>query len=292
MRSTYSLLLVVLLAAAIGAFYLLSRGAATLSPSSPPLGPSLPPSNLRVISLAPSITEILFALGAGENIVGDTDFCDYPVEAKTKAKIGTMISPSIERIIALGPNYVIATRSSGNRIETAQALAKAGIQLVAVSDASIADLRGAFLQLGDLLGRKKEALALAADLDGAAKKLTALSPGLTDRTALWIIAREPLYPAGKKTLYDDIMTRMGLKNVADWDGWREYSGEVLRATPPDVIFDTSGGPGGYYAKNFGLTKAEVFELPTDEFSRPGPRLAPALLKLCDDLAARTKWANE
>ena len=80
----------------------------------------------RIVSLAPSVTEILFALGAGDRVVGVTDFCSYPAEAASRARIGGLINPDIERIVSLRPDLAIAT-TAGNYLDDAERLERVGI---------------------------------------------------------------------------------------------------------------------------------------------------------------------
>ena len=105
----------------------------------------------RLISLAPSITETLFALGLGDSVVGDTDYCEYPPEAKLKPHVGPILNPNLERIVALKPDLVLGSPEA-NRRETADRLGSLGIPLYGVTAHSIGDILRSIEDLGRVLG--------------------------------------------------------------------------------------------------------------------------------------------
>src|SRR4029077_20226380 len=116
----------------------------------------------RIVSLAPSVTETLFALGAGDRVVGDTDFCDYPLESKQKTHIGGPVSPSIEAIAALHPDLVVATREI-NRPESVHALEQLGIAVYATDPQTVEQVFTSTERLGDLLGAGSAGRVLTAN---------------------------------------------------------------------------------------------------------------------------------
>ena len=142
------------------------------------LSVTLPAAPRRIVSLVPGVTEILFAIGAQETLVGVTDFCDYPPEARRKARVGDMLAPNLEALVSLKPDLVIATRS-GNREETFEQLTRLGLPVYLVDEPpSIADA----MRLGEGTGA-----ALCIGLAKAATKIlgemaTFTSAGVTERS--------------------------------------------------------------------------------------------------------------
>src|SRR5690242_18818877 len=113
----------------------------------------------RLVSLAPSITETLYALGLGDRLVGDTDYCDYPPEAKQKPHVGAVLNPSVEKIVALKPDLVLGTPEA-NRRETADQLDRLGIPVYGLAAHSVDDTLRSIEDLGQVLDRGTEARTL------------------------------------------------------------------------------------------------------------------------------------
>jgi iron complex transport system substrate-binding protein len=241
---------------------------------------------VRLISLAPSITETLCALGLRSNLVGITDFCDYPPDVKAVEKIGSMISPSLERIVALKPDLVIMTRDGGNRIETARAVENAGLRAVAVSDGSLFELGSSIKHLGRILGREPEADKIVGELNASLLVFEGLKFMTRLRKAVWIVAREPFFAAGKETIYGDILSSLQMINVMTFPGYRELSRETLLASDVDLILDCSGGSLEWWSSEYPTVyrSSPVLILDRDSFSRPGPRFITALGDLTRKLA--------
>src|SRR6266567_4588403 len=128
---------------------------------------NVPENPQRLISLAPSITETLYALGLGDRMVGDTDYCDYPPEAKRKPHVGAVLNPSVEKIVALKPDLVLATPEA-NRRETADQLDRLGIPVYGLAAHSVDDTLRSIEDLGQVLDRGTEARALVEALRGRA----------------------------------------------------------------------------------------------------------------------------
>ncbi len=236
---------------------------------------------LRVVALAPSLCETVFALGAGDSLVGVTEFCDRPEEAKRIPRVGSMVSPSVERILMLRPDVVLATRTGGNRRETAAALERAGIRTLAVDDSSIEALGEAFARIGKLLGREREAERLRRSLEEAADEAARAAGRWKGKRAVWLVGFDPPFAAGRGTLYDDITARLGMANALEAGGWREVSAEWLLLSPPEVVFDISGAKPGEWKERLGAMPRGTawLALPQDDLARPGPGLVRGLRKL-------------
>jgi iron complex transport system substrate-binding protein len=117
----------------------------------------------RIVSLAPSMTETVYALGLQEQLVGDTDYCDYPADAQKKTKVGGATNPSIEEIVALKPDVVLAIKSL-NRPETVHALEGLGISAYASDPHSVSDILSSTAKLADVLGAPETGVSLSAEL--------------------------------------------------------------------------------------------------------------------------------
>jgi len=193
----------------------------------------------RIISLAPSTTEILFALGLDDNIVGVTTFCDYPPAAKKKPKIGGMSNPSLESIVALNPDIVVMT-TDGNPKEFEELLQGLHINTIVFTARRIAELPQGIRDLGSALHIQNRADALAKDIE---QSLAKYGSGVKDRgiysikKLLYIVWPEPLIVAGPGTAIDDAISILGWSNIASTasSAYPKYSLEEVIRQAPDII---------------------------------------------------------
>lgn len=200
---------------------------------------SAPPS--RIVSLAPSITEILYDLGLEDRIAAVTDFCDYPQGAKNKPKIGGFANPSLEAIVAARPDLVVMTEDS-NPSEVRNRLNKLGINTYVFRVKRLRELPQGIRNLGSVLGIRDKATRRAAEIEAQLEsytpKVQQSSSGDLRRKALFIIQPEPLIVAGPGTVIDDALTLLGLQNIAAdaKTPYPKYSIEEVVLRKPDVIF--------------------------------------------------------
>jgi iron complex transport system substrate-binding protein len=193
----------------------------------------------RIISLAPNMTEILFALGLGDRIVGVTSFCDYPEEAKKKPKIGGMSNPSLEAVIRLRPDIVVMT-TDGNPKEFEERLRSMGIKTYVFTARRLSELPGGVRELGAALGVKTRADAFADNFQAALGRARAKQGEAEERRkkVLFIVWPDPLIVAGPGTVIDDALRLVGAENIAA-DAKTEYPKysieEVLRRSPGLII---------------------------------------------------------
>ena len=199
----------------------------------------------RIVSLAPSITEILYDLGLGVRIVAVTDFCDYPEEAKSKPKIGGYANPSLEAIIAVKPDLVILAED-GNPLDIGAKLRKLKINTYVFRARRLRELPQGIRDLGNALGIENRADRRASEIETQlnyyAGKFQSSASRHLRRKALFIIHPEPLLVAGHNTVIDDALTLLGLQNIAADAGapYAKYTlEEVIRRTP-DIIFFGQG----------------------------------------------------
>jgi iron complex transport system substrate-binding protein len=195
----------------------------------------------RIISLAPATTEVLFALGLGDRIVGVTSFCDYPEEARKKPKVGGMSNPSLEAVISLKPDIVILS-VDGNPKEFEERLRSMKIRTYVFTSKRIADLPKGIRDMGLVLGVKEKAETLAADMEYRMNKLrSSQSPSLKNKV-LFIIWPEPLIVAGPGSITDDALQILGADNIAreTASAYPKYSIEEVIRRAPDIIFIGKG----------------------------------------------------
>jgi iron complex transport system substrate-binding protein len=189
----------------------------------------------RIVSLAPSVTETLFALGAGDRVVGDTDFCDYPPEAKQKTHIGGPVSPSIEAIAALHPDLVVATREI-NRPESVHALEQLGIAVYATDPQAVEQVFTSTERLGELLGAGGAGRMLTADLRRRLSGIERRLAGLPAKNVLMIVWLDPLMSVGRNTFLDDALRRAGAHSVIDSpQSWPTIDLEQVVRLQPDYL---------------------------------------------------------
>ena len=194
----------------------------------------------RIISLAPSMTEILYALGLGDNIVGVTTFCDNPEEAKKKPKIGGMSNPSLEAVVSLKPDMVVLT-TDGNPEEFEERLVELKIKTYVFQARRLAELPGGIRELGQAMGIKDKADILAHEIEiniERIKKTSLISrPPSIKKKVLFIVWPEPLIVAGPGTVIDDAITLLGYENLAasSKSAYPKFSIEEVIHQAPDAI---------------------------------------------------------
>jgi iron complex transport system substrate-binding protein len=239
----------------------------------------------RIVTLAPNLTEIVYAVGAGDLLVGNTTFCDYPAEAKQVAKVGDTMQPNIERIVALRPDLILVSTASQLETFTYQ-LDERGIA-VFVTDPH--DLEGVFRSIktiGDLLGRQEQSEKLVEALRVRAKAVEDSVRGLPVVTVFYQVSPSPLWTAGRKSWVTDLISRAGGKSVTgEVEGeWMRYSDEAALASRPDAIImassDSMNGEEMKVApallKSPAALNKRVYGINGDYLSRPGPRLVEGL----------------
>jgi iron complex transport system substrate-binding protein len=199
----------------------------------------------RIVSLAPGMTEILYALGLGENIVGVTTFCDYPPEAAEKPKIGGMSNPSLEAVFSSKPDVVVMT-TDGNPKGFEPKLEALGLNTYVFTARRLHELPDAIRHIGSRLDAANRAEELAS---GIQEKLDEYEK-TGEKTArslkvLFIVWPEPLIVAGKGTVIDDGIKLLGHNNIASSSriNYPKYSLEEVLSRAPDVIL--FGGEGGH-----------------------------------------------
>ena len=249
---------------------------------------SVPAKVARFISLAPNLTEIVYAIDAGDRLVGNTTYCDYPEQAKSVQKVGDTLQPNMERILALRPQLILISTSSQLEAFTRQ-LNEHKIP-VYVTDPH--DLEGVFRSienLGQLLNRQDRADQLVTTLRGRTSTVEAAVRNRKPIRVFYQLSAEPLYTAGRDAFVTDLIGRAGGLSVTAHvpEAWPRYSEESAVAARPDAIILPSGGSMGDANSDVapGLKKSpavlsgRVFKINGDFLVRPGPRTVDGLEQL-------------
>jgi iron complex transport system substrate-binding protein len=206
---------------------------------------TLPAAPRRIVSLVPGVTEILFAIGAQDAVVGVTDFCDYPPDARRKARVGDMLAPNLETLVSLKPDLVVATRS-GNREETFDQLKRLGLPVYLVDEPpSLAGVLRLVGGLGQLTGRRDAAAAVAAGLEGRIASVRERVAGRPHPRVLYVLWPEPLIVPGRGSLVSELIASAGGESVtADQaQGYPRMSLEAAVGRAPEVIILARHGAG-------------------------------------------------
>ncbi len=238
----------------------------------------------RVISLAPSLTEIVFLLGRDGSLVGVTRFCNVPAAASGLPKIGGVIDPDVERIVGLSPDLVLCT-TDGNPRDKVRALEEMGIPCFAVAPQNLDAVFTAIERLGVLLGAADRGRAEAGALRRRALLAQPSSGDVGKPSALFVVSTVPIIAAGEGTFMDELVRLAGGRNAAARFSGRypRLSVEGLVASRPDVIF--VAGMSGVERFPPEVTRwkevpafrdGAVITLDGDLVTRPGPRLVTAL----------------
>ncbi|MBN2145285.1 MAG: cobalamin-binding protein [Candidatus Aureabacteria bacterium] len=195
---------------------------------------------LRIISLAPATTEILFAIGLNREIIGVSSYCDYPLEAREKEKLGSFSQPNIEKIVFLKPTIVFC--ADQEQAPVREQLEKLGIKVYVNAPVNMEELLSSIREIGTLVDREKEALKLIENISKNLAEVTAhvhLVPKGKRLKVFLEIWHDPLMTAGKGSFIDDLITLAGGINIAHGTK-RPYSiysvEEVIRHDPDCIIF--------------------------------------------------------
>jgi iron complex transport system substrate-binding protein len=250
----------------------------------------------RVVALAPSAAEIVYALGAADRVVGVSDFAADLPASKGKVRLGGF-APDLERITALRPDLAVVSRDGTDR-RAAERIASLGVRVVVTDGTSLAGVFEDVRRVGAALGLSPEADRLVASLSrratAATERARVRSKGR--RRALALIWPEPPVVAGRATFVGDLLERAGLENVvpADAPEWPRLSHETLVAWDPDLlvrpetaenraVFASAFAPGSRWGSLRAVKSGRVVVLPGAWLERPGPGLVDALEALVEAL---------
>jgi iron complex transport system substrate-binding protein len=254
----------------------------------------IPQPVLRIVSLAPSLTETLYALGIQDRLAGDTDYCDYPPEAQKKPKVGGALNPSLEEIAALHPDLVLATKGL-NRLDTVLALQTLNIPAYATDPHTVDQIISSTLRLAEILGVSDAGATLAADLKRRLDDLDEHLANVPPRRVLFVVWDEPLISVGKDTFIADALRHAGATSIVEsTQSWPQMSlEEVVRQQPDFLVFAESHSPTGSIdldalASRPGWRGLEAvrhrrFAIISEAVNRPAPRIVSAIEDLARQL---------
>jgi iron complex transport system substrate-binding protein len=197
----------------------------------------IPQTVRRIVSLVPSLTETVYALGLQDNLVGDTDCCDYPPEAQKKIRVGGIMNPSLEEIVTLHPDVVLMKKGL-NRIETVQALDSLGIPVYGTDPHNVDEIMASVQKLADLLGAPEAGISVVGEMQ---RRLEDLHQRLGSRAAkrvLFVVWTQPLISVGKDSFIADALHHAGGASVVDSEqSWPQVNlEEIVRLQPDFLVF--------------------------------------------------------
>lgn len=248
----------------------------------------------RIVSLSPSSTEIIYALGLEEKLVGVTEFCDYPEAAKDKPKVGGFSTVDIEKVVKSQPDLILATNI--HKEEVIPRLEGLSLTVLALAPETLGEVLDAITLAGECTDEQEEAAQLVAGMGDRIKAITdktgKLKPDERPRV-FYIIWHDPLMTVGSDTLIHELIELAGGTNIAQNLG-EEYLSMSLEAVivdnPQIIIAGTGMGEGASLPYEFVLTEerledldarvnGHIYEIDTDLVGRPGPRMIEGLEQL-------------
>ena len=236
----------------------------------------------RIVSLAPSNTEILFALGLGDKVVGVTDWCDYPPEALDKEKVGSYDIPNIEKIVTLTPDLILAAH--GTSIDVINTLEGLGLTVFGIKTIDLDDLLNDIRRVGEITDKELEAQALTYEMESRIQAVTDQTEELEQRPRVfYIIWHDPLWTAGAGTFIHELIEKGGGVNICqNITGYTTISIEEAVARNPEIIissvlsYDWAINATGPLASTNASQTDRIFTCDDNLVQRPGPRLVEGL----------------
>jgi iron complex transport system substrate-binding protein len=241
----------------------------------------------RIIALAPSITEIIFAIGQQARLKGTTQYSNYPAEAAELPKVGSYVRLDLERIVALQPDLCIAIKD-GNPKEIIDRLQSLDIPVFAVNPHNLDSMLETIQKIGGILNASQNTKILVSDMRSRIQRVDALVSKAGRRPRVFIqIGISPIISAGTNTFINELIVRAGGINVvAGHSTYPHFSREQVLALAPDVLIITSMARSGAYEKAKedwyrlsdmpAVRQKRIYTVNSDLFDRPSPRLVEAL----------------
>ncbi|MGB9597491.1 MAG: ABC transporter substrate-binding protein [Candidatus Poribacteria bacterium] len=254
---------------------------------------NIPKTVQRIVSMAPNVTEMLFAIGLDNEIVGVTEFCNYPESAKDKAKIGGYYNPNIEVILSLKPDLIVAT-PDGYSKERIEKLNKSGIPIFIVNPQKIDDVLDSMLVLGKITGKEEYSKQVVDSLKNRVKVIrdkVSKIPISKRPKVFYEIGQDPLVTVGPGNFVNDLIKTAGGINIAEDapNSWPIYSVEAIITKNPDIILTapptmTSSDKNEFerwnkYRTISAVINNRIYAVDPDILLRSGPRIFDGLEKL-------------
>ncbi len=239
----------------------------------------------RIVSLAPAVTEILFALGLDTSVVGVSDFCNYPPAAMTKPKIGG-IAPNFEALVALKPDLVVSTGGAAMR-NVAQQLARFRIPLMGVEADSVESILTRITLLGQVTGRHEAAATMVDDMRRRLATIASRRSIAAAPRVLYLVDDEPTITIGPKSFLYDVLINAGGRpfETGPNESYPRVGMEAIVRFDPEVIFfagDSDTGASAHAARwqrwnrIAAVNSGRLYAIPRDLINRPGPRIIEAI----------------
>lgn len=252
---------------------------------------------MRIVSLAPNVTEMLFAIGAGDRVVGVTRFCNYPPEAMRLPKVGGYTDISVEAVVALSPDLVVVSR--GNPRATLTALSHRGLMLlVAINNESVEEIEAALARIAKATDNEQQAAQVCQNMEGILASVREAVGGVERRRRVYFGSlTAPYFAAGTSSFIGRCIELAGGENLASGvrGAWPILSLERIVARDPEVLiegFHATAGSGDHRAELLERLRASsvwsrvaavreerVYTMNDDTIHRPGPRLAGAVAEM-------------
>jgi iron complex transport system substrate-binding protein len=239
----------------------------------------------RIVSLSPSVTETLFALGAGPQVVGVSQYCDYPPAVSALPRVGSFLNPNLEAIVGLKPTLIIGTWVSSG-LPAFQSLTAMGYATLIVKDNSLDEIEQSIRQIGQRTGHAEAARALITTIRTHLAEVRRRLEGVKPRRVLMVVGHQPLIAVGRGTFLDQLLRVAGGLNIADKaaESWPDLSIEYIGAMKPEVILDGQMGNDPTVPERFwsrystipAVRSRSIYAYPEDSTLRPGPRVWQSL----------------
>src|SRR5580704_5871287 len=239
----------------------------------------------RIVSLVPSVTETLFALGIGDEVVGVSSYDDYPPAVTRLPRVGSFLTPNLEAIAALRPTIVMGRGISSNQREL-HALRALGYETLMLEDDSLAQIEQSIRTIGKRMGRSLQAEGIVASIEANVSDVRTRVHPYPQRRTLMLVGHQPIVAVGTGTYLDDLLKVAGADNIADAAAqqWPQLSIEYIVAMRPEVIIDGQMGTDPASPSRFwssyptipAVRNNRVVGYPEDPTLHPGPRVGATL----------------
>lgn len=246
----------------------------------------------RIVSLSPALTEILFAVGAGDRVVGITDYCDWPPDALDRPRVGGYANPSVEAVLALRPDLVVASPGPGNR-EAVRAMERAGLRVAIFESETLEETLATVRSVARAAGAEARGEAVVRRMKQRIDSVSGRVAHLPRVRTLFCLQVEPIIAAGRGTLPAQILEAAGGENVLADPRYPRLGIESVVALGPDVILQSRMDLPGEGERNAGMDywqrwpdlpavkSGRVRMLPGSAALRPGPRVADAVEEIAE-----------
>jgi len=246
------------------------------------LGPKPKAEVRRIVTLAPSLTDIVVALGAGDRLAGVSRFDELP-QVKGLPRVGGFTDPSVEAVLALKPDLVLVQPGPGNH-RPVEKMAELGIPVLALSMQGVEDVLAALREAGRAVGKAEQGERLARDIEATRVEVRGRAARVPKKRVLFVYGFQPFVVAGPGSFADELMKDAGAVNAAANAGgaYAVYSTESAIRARPDVVIDAVMGHegGGEKLRELpGLREARWVSVPSEDLLHPGPNIGRGLRTL-------------